>query len=59
MGIEIRVLGRGAVQGCCSFLLMLYFGSPVETSVGHGFHQQRFFKIFFAVLTLLSALQLD
>jgi len=30
------------VQGCCPFLLMVYSGSPVETSVGHGVHQQLF-----------------
>ena len=34
---------RDAVQGCHPFLLMVYSGSPVETSVGHGLHQQRCF----------------
>ena len=33
-----ETLCRGAV-----LLLMVYSGSPVKTSVGHGLHQQRCF----------------
>ena len=41
MGSEVRVLRENRrCAGCCPFLLMVYSGSPVETSVGHGLHQQ-------------------